>query len=191
VSGWPDPIDVALQVTGALDRIGVVHTIGGSIASSLAGEPRSTIDIDIVAALERRHVAPLVAALEADFYVDAESLARAVRDHRSANLIHRAAQVKVDVFVAGGTPLDEVQLARRILVDVDGRQLFVHPPEDILLQKLRWYRIGGDVSERQWRDVLGIVRVQGPLLDLEYLRAHAPALGVADLLDRVLNAQPE
>lgn len=178
---------MALRVTGVLDDLGVVHTIGGSIASSLAGEPRSTIDIDIVAALEERHVAPVVSRLEAEFYVDAAALARAVRERRSTNLIHQASQVKIDVFVAGGTPLDSAQLARRQEVDLGGRRLFVHPPEDILLQKLRWFRLGGEVSDRQWRDIVGVVRVQGARLDREYLRAQAPAIAVTDLLERALS----
>jgi len=181
-----DPIDVALLVTGALDELGVRHTIGGSIASSMAGEPRSTIDIDIVAAIETAHVAPLVARLAPEFYVDAEAMARAVRERRSTNLIHQATQVKVDLFIAGGTPLDQMQLERRLEVNLDGRRLFVHPPEDILLQKLRWFRLGHEVSDRQWRDIVGIVRVQGSQLNREYLRAHAPLVGVLDLLERVL-----
>lgn len=113
----------------------------------------------------------------------ADALRRAVRTRTSANLIHQGTMLKVDLFVAGGTPLDAQQLARRQAVAVgDGRTIHVHPPEDILLQKMRWYRLGGDVSDRQWRDVLAMVRVQGPRLDREYLHHNAPLLGVDDLL---------
>lgn len=186
-----DPIETALLVVRQLDALRIPNTIGGSIASSFAGEPRSTIDIDIVVALEERHVDALVAALSAEFYIDADALRRAIRTRSSANLIHQATQLKVDLFVAGGTPLDSRQLARRMPVDLgEGRRLHVHPPEDILLQKLRWYRLGGEVSDRQWRDVAAIVRVQGTRLDREYLREGAGVLGVSDLLERALGEAP-
>lgn len=182
-----DPIATALLVSRVLDALHVPHTIGGSIASSFAGEPRSTVDIDIVAAIEERHVEAFAAALSGEFYVDADAVRRAVRARSSASLIHQATQLKVDIFVAGGTPLDAAQIARRQVVDLGrGRRLYVHPPEDILLQKLRWYRLGGEVSDRQWRDVAAIVRVQGDRLDLEYLRRTAPVLDVSDLLERAL-----
>jgi hypothetical protein len=170
-----DPIAVALRTAAVLDRLGVVHTVGGSIAASFAGEPRSTLDIDIIAALDDAHVSDLVAALSPDFYVDEES----------------ATQLKVDLFVAGGTPLDMQQLARRRRVDLgEGRVLYVHPPEDILLQKLHWYRKGGEVSDRQWRDILGIIRTQGGQLDRAYLSENGRALGVEALLERALREAP-
>jgi hypothetical protein len=185
-----DAIGIALQVTSVLDALGVVHTIGGSIASSMAGEPRSTIDVDVVADLKPEHVAGLVAALQKDFYLDETALRRAVAELSSANLIHHETSIKIDLFVAGGTPLDRQQLARRLRVEIGGRTFHVHPPEDILLQKLRWYRKGGEVSDRQWRDVIGIVRVQGTRLDRAYLVKHATTLGVTDLLERALKSGP-
>lgn len=191
MSDTVDPIATAVLVSRHLDALQIAHTIGGSIASSFAGEPRATIDIDFVVALHERQVDQLAAALGDEFYVDADALRRAIRTKTSANLIERKTQLKVDLFIAGGTPLDARQLARRQAVEFpDGRRLFVHPPEDILLQKLRWFRKGGEVSDRQWRDVAAIVRVQGTRLDVEYLREGAGVLAVTDLLERALAEGP-
>jgi hypothetical protein len=189
VTGAIDPLETAVAVAGIFDRLGIVHTIGGSIAASFAGEPRSSIDIDLVADVREDQVSALVEALKSDYYVDEDALRRAVRLKGSANLIEQRTQLKIDLFIAGGTPLDEQQLRRRQPVRLgSGQTVHVHPPEDILLQKLRWYRLGGEQSDRQWRDILGIVRVQGPRLDRGYLEANAPLLEVSDLLMRALDA---
>ena len=189
MTGSIDPLETAVTVAGIFDRLGIVHTIGGSIAASFAGEPRSSIDIDFVADVREDQVSALVEALKADFYVDEDALRRAVRLKSSANLIEQRTQPKIDLFIAGGTPLDEQQLKRRKSIRIgSGQTVHVHPPEDILLQKLRWYRLGGEQSDRQWRDILGIVRVQGSRLDRGYLEANAPLLEVSDLLMRALDA---
>jgi hypothetical protein len=187
VTAIPEPIAVALLVADALEALGLRYTVGGSLASSMSGEPRSTLDVDMVVAIQDADVAPLVAALGTDFYASEDALRRAVRERSTANLIHHETSIKIDLFVMGSTPLDEIQLARRRRVQVSSdpdRFLYVHPPEDILLQKLRWFRRGGEVSDRQWRDILGIVHVQGDRLDREYLERTAVLISVEDLLRR-------
>ena len=181
-----DLLEVASLVIEALDRANVRYTVGGSLAASFSGEPRASIDVDIVVDMAATQIAPFIKALGDEFYADVEALGRAVATKTSTNLIHHATGIKVDLFVAG-LLLDVRQLERRRRVHVSAdpdRYWFVHSPEDILLQKLLWYRQGGDVSDRQWRDALAIVIVQGPRLDRDYLNGTATAVGLDELLKR-------
>jgi hypothetical protein len=184
-----DPVEVALRVAQVLEDCGVRYLVGGSLASSISGEPRSTLDVDLVVALTEPHITRIVAALGSDFHADPEALRRAIREKSSANLIHLETSLKVDLFVMGGSPIDEEQMNRRQRLKVatsPDRYLYFYTPEDILLQKLRWYRMGDEASDRQWRDILGIILVQGDGLDESYLRHGARTLDVSDLLDRAL-----
>ena len=185
-----DPRQVALQVAAALEGCGVRYLVGGSLASSVAGEPRSTMHVDLVVALRQADVEPFLAHPGEGFYADEETLRSAIRARSSVNLIHRETSTKVDLFVLGGTPVDDEQMDRRVRLQValaPDSFLYVYAAEDILLQKLRWYRLGNEVSDRQWRDILGIIGVQGRRLDLSYLRRGALTLGVTDLLDEALD----
>lgn len=182
-----DHFEVAARVSRVLDQLNAIYVIGGSLASAFAGEPRSTLDVDIVADLRPDDVTPLCRALASEFYVSEAAVRRAVESRSSTNLIHQDSQIKIDLFVAGGTPLDLQQLARRRPVEPrQGLILYVYTPEDILLQKLRWFRRGGSISDRQWRDILGIIRTQGDRLDGDYLTANAPRLEVETELARAL-----
>ena len=182
-----EPVAVALLVAHAFETLGVPYLIGGSLASTLHGEPRATLDVDFAAHLEQAHVEELVALLEPDFFIDAESVREAATSQGHFNAIHRRAILKVDVHVRprSGHFAEEIRRARSIQLSTAGSAR-VATPEDTLLRKLWWYRLGGEVSDRQWRDTLGILKVRGMNLDLGYLRRWAPELAVADLLERAL-----
>ena len=105
-----DPLHVALVVAEALERCGLRYLVGGSLASSVSGEPRSTLHVDLVVEMTEDDVGPLVATL-GDACVDEHAVRRAVRSKASVSLIHHDTSTKVDIFVLGGTPLDEEQMA--------------------------------------------------------------------------------
>jgi len=193
VTGPPieDPWLAAAAVASALDELGVRYVIAGALASGVVGEPRYTADVDMAVELRETQVDLLIEKLSPRFYVPEGLLRRAVRDRASANLIDNDTGLKVDLFVAGGTPLDADTLNRRVAVTSEGVDavLFVQSAEDVILHKLRWYRKGGERSDRQWRDVIGVVRLQGDRLDRAYLAYGADLLGVTDLLERALAQQ--
>ncbi len=186
----PEPVAVTLLVIEALDALGVPYLIGGSLASAVHGVARATADADLVADLRPEHAQPLAQALEGAFYVDVEAIHDAIRRRSSFNVIHLETMFKVDVFVRKSRPFDQAQFERRVaqvIATEPERAAYVASAEDIVLTKLEWFRIGGEVSERQWRDVLGVLKVQGERLDRDYLRRWATALEVSDLLERALS----
>jgi len=185
----PEPIAVTLQVIDALEQVGAAYVIGGSLASTVHGVVRTTLDTDIVADLNLQQARPFADLLAGTFYLDTDSIHDAIRKHSSFNVIHLATMFKVDIFIPKGRPFDRQQLDRRQpwVADPDsGRMIYVATPEDTVLAKLAWYRLGDEISDRQWRDILGVLAVQGDRLDFAYMRQWAATLDVSDLLERAL-----
>ena len=185
-----EALEVTRRVTAALDALEVPYVIGGSFASMVHGMTRATMDADIIADLRAGDAAALLGALGDAFYTPGEAVIRQAIERRdSFNLIHLGTMFKIDIFLAGARPFDRQQLTRRIGQRVGGQAddtLWVLSAEDIILAKLEWFRRGGEASERQWRDVLGVIKAQWPELDEAYLRDWAGSLGVEDLLERAL-----
>ena len=197
----PATSDMLLALTPVveeLERLGVPYYIGGSLASSAYGVARATLDADLVADLQSTQVGAFVTALQASYYLDEVAINDAIQRRLSFNLIHLATMIKVDVFINKARPSD-AEAFRRVrqepLDDEDAtagadatRRYALASPEDVILAKLEWYRLGGETSERQWGDILGVIKVQGPALDAAYVRQWAGALNLADLLQRALDA---
>lgn len=180
---------ITLLVAQTLERLGIRYAVAGSLASSLHGTMRSTLDVDIIADMRLEHIPHLVAALSDEFYMDRETIREAIEQSGSFNLIHYGTSFKVDIFVRGLRPFDQMQLERRqgLVVATEPEQsVYVISPEDTILSKLDWYRMGGEVSDLQWRDVLGVLKVRAGELDMDYLRKWAAELRVHDLLERAL-----
>ena len=170
-----------------LDSLGIPRVLGGSLASSIVGEPRSTLDVDIAVLLDRGRLEELVSLLDADYYVSIDMVRDAAARGSSFNLLHHESGMKIDLFALGDNVLDRRQIERRVLVELDsGASIWVGAADDQVLRKLYWYRMGREVSERQWRDVLSILRVQGSRIDRVELLDAAAQAGLADLATRAL-----
>lgn len=182
------PLGLVRRLAAILDELDIPYALGGSVASSFFGEPRATADVDFAISLDVATGERLIERAQAEFYVPVESARVAIRAHHSFNLLATDEAFKVDLFVLGDQLLDRRQIQRRVLVRVPGTAngLWVTSPEDQVLRKLDWYQQGGSVSDRQWRDVIGLLLVGSDDLDLAYLHDTAARVDLTGLLDRAL-----
>jgi hypothetical protein len=185
------PADALARLLEILDRSEIPYSIGGSVASSTHGIPRTTMDVDLVADMQLEQVDDLVAVLHKEFYADAAMIREALLRGRFFNLIHYATAYKFDVFPLRPDDYSRTEFGRRTFTEIrsfgpEPIECAVATAEDTILRKLEWYRAGGQASERQWNDLRGVLKVSGPRLDLDYLRQWAPYLKVDDLLERLL-----
>lgn len=181
----------ALSVARILNALEVRWFLGGSLASSVHGVPRATLDANIVADLRPVHIKPLLRDLGSEWYADEGAIRAAIESRSSFNLIHLVSAMKADVFLPKLRRFDGGQFARACLTPVSeetGTEIPVCAAEDIIVAKLEWFRLGQETSERQWSDILGVMRINKGGLDIDLLRENALELGVMDLLEKVLAA---
>lgn len=183
-----DPITLALDVANILNALDIPYLVGGSVASGILGEVRATQDIDLVADLPREKVSKLVETLQPRFYVSEDAVLDAIDYKRRFNLIDNESLGKIDIFILKDEPFNQTEFQRRtpVVVRLPDQTLILPSAEDIILQKLSWYRQGGKVSSVQWRDVLGVMKLQGERLDFDYLVRWADELKLTELLSQVL-----
>ncbi|MBN1486414.1 MAG: hypothetical protein JW981_02155 [Anaerolineae bacterium] len=184
------PIEITLYVADILENLDIPYAIGGSLASAIHGVMRATMDVDLVSLMRLDDVEPFIQALGDAFYADESMIRDAVKRNASFNILHMDTMFKVDVFIAKPRAFDRAQLTRRQLLQLGEsieQSAYVVSAEDIILAKLEWYKLGNQVSDRQWRDILGVLKIQDNQLDEVYLRRMAEELGVLDLLKRAFS----
>lgn len=183
-----EPILVVASIARTFDALGIRYLVGGSVASSLYGIPRATQDVDLVADIQLSQVDAITSAMAGEFYVDADMIRDAIRRRASFNVVHLATMFKADVFLIQGDSWSREEMRRARTEELslpDGKvNIRFASPEDTLLHKLIWYKLGNQISDRQWSDILGVLKVQGDVLDQAYLDRWAPLLDVYDLLVR-------
>ena len=184
------PTEFLVYVAELLERLGIPYHVGGSVASSAHGMYRASADIDFVIDPTSDQLEALARALDSEFYVSRSAIAEALSRRSTFNAIHDQTSFKIDFFIKGATRFDAEELRRSIrqaVGDERGHMVLLKSPEDTVLRKLEWFRRGGEVSERQWQDVLSILAAARGQLDRTYLERWSQELGIADLLDRAQN----
>jgi len=182
-----EPLQVLQRVIASLEALRIRYMLVGSFASSLHGLARFTQDVDLIVDLSPSQLDAFAQEFASDFYLDRGLIQQAFKRGTSFNIIHFGSSFKVDFFLLSGRNFSREEFSRRVSRRVDPHsefEAYVQAPEDAVLSKLDWFRRGGEVSENQWRDVLGMLRQRAAQLDSAYLRRWAGELGVADLLER-------
>lgn len=166
------------------DDLKVEYLIGGSVASSLYGIARTTLDADIVAKISVDKIKDLEHSLNKEYYIDPDMILDAIKRKSSFNLIHLATMIKIDIFTFQDTEYQNEAFQRKKLDSFpeEKGKFFFGSPEDTVINKLDWYKQGNMVSERQWSDIIGILKVQHKLLDFNYLKKWTGLLNLNDLL---------
>lgn len=185
-----DDLQAALgPVTEAFRMLGIRFFVGGSVASSFHGAIRSTMDVDLVCTITAARAAQFVKQLGDDFYASLPAIKDAIDRKSCFNLIHYPTSYKIDVFVSRGREFDLAAMNRAVpqsLMSANLPPVPVATVEDSILSKLEWFRLTDETSERQWHDVERLIEVHGEALDTEHLWRMAEAIGVADLLSKLL-----
>lgn len=170
-----------------LESQDLVYALVGSIAAMSYGEPRATLDIDVVVVLDDSGLDAMAKLFRPpEFYLSFEAAKAAVRSKSQFNVIHPESGMKVDFFVAGDA-MDRSQIQRRLRRTIlPGVEAWCSPPEELIVKKLSYYEQGA--SDKHLRDIASMLRISPEQIDLERIRNLAAGQELGALLDRVLEA---
>lgn len=183
-------IDLAVSLGEILDNLNIPYYLGGGLASSFWGERRQTEDADIAVILKPDKVEQLITALSTEFYVSENAIDDAMRGFTNTfNVIHTASVIKADIYPLQQNDFELSAMSRRIQVQLfsTNQTIYIISPEDIILQKLRWYKIADNYFQKQWRDILGVLKARRKILDFDYLRLWSDLLKLTPEMEKALD----
>ncbi len=185
------PYELLQSIVEVLTRLEIPYLVTGSVGAMAYGEPRLTNDIDIVAAIDQRHIADLIAAFpETEFYVSERMILDAIRHRTQFNIIHPASGLKVDIILPKDTPFDRSRFSRiRRVKPAESYYANFAAPEDIIIMKMRYYREGG--AEKHLRDIAGILKISRDEVDIAYITEWSGRLGLTDIWETILQRVDE
>ena len=175
-----EPSELLQHLVAKFDELGIDYLVTGSMATITFGEPRFTLDIDVVARIEPSQIDAICGVFPApDFYVSRQAVSDAVRDHRQFNVIHPSSGLKIGIIVAGDDEFNRSRFRRGGDVPVPGGTFArFAAPEDVILRKIQYYQEGQ--SDKHVRDIIGVFRISGDRIDRGYLNEWAHRLNVSD-----------
>lgn len=176
------PADELLRhLVAALEDVGVPYALGGSIASIAYGEPRATLDIDVIASLDTGNLAAFCAHFPPeDFYLDPDAAAEAVRNGDQFNIIHPSSGMKIDVFSDRKDEVAKSQIERsRRLPALPGLTAAFSAAEELIVKKMQYYQLGH--SDKHLRDVRAMLDISGAEIDVGRIQEWVDRLGLGDV----------
>ncbi len=174
--------DAIAPVLSVFQALGIDYYIGGSVASSAYGVARSTLDIDVVANITLSQASEFVKRTAHQYYIDLDTVKEAIQRRSSFNMISLQSFIKIDIFILKSSEYDRTAFSRRKRID----NIEWCSMEDIILNKLLWFKMGGEVSDRQWNDIIGMLQIGWKEVDQEYIKKWSDEIGVKSLLEKVL-----
>lgn len=174
------------HIANTFDSLGIRYLTTGSIASIFYGEPRFTNDIDVVADIREEHILALLKHFpESEFYLSEDAIRDAIKHKYQFNIIHPSSGLKVDIIIRKDDDFNDSRFERvKRFSSIEETAVNFSSPEDVIIMKMKYYKEGG--SEKHIRDITGMMKISGEMIDKDYIGYWAKRLAILDIWETIL-----
>ena len=177
-----DLVSLLKLVIKKLEKLEIPYMLTGGLAVSFWGLPRTTHDIDIIIKAKREDKDKIVNIFKKDFYISEEAVSQAIEQSFTFNIIHYKAGLKIDFWLTKKDPFGILEFQRKQKKKIFGKEIFIISPEDLILEKLLWYKKGE--SPRHLEDIAGIIEISKP--DINYIKVWAIQESTIEIFEEIL-----